>query len=171
MNYITSRYHSFDSGYLTLRDLQLSGLPKTIRLEGETFPIQLEHHITLVDTTEIAAYLNSSDSQQVAQQISALFVDFESKHHMDSYELVDKFYVVEKDNLKSVIVECRVPNLSELFDQIETYYGSSMPRQYPHITLYARNNAGIALPSTKLLHQLARPVVLPELADISCIQS
>ena len=171
MNYITERHHTFENGYIALRDMQLPGLSSEIVVDGETLPVQTEHHISLVCTKDLAPLINAENSAELEQQLLQAFLQFEAQNNMTDYELTGNFYVVETEEQKSIVVACNVLHLAELFDHLSAKFDCKLPTQYAHITLYARNNAGIPMLSEEVLKRIAKPIELPELAGLHKEQS
>ncbi len=167
MNYITDRHHNFDNGYIALCDLQLKGLPGKIIIDGESLPTQPEHHISLICIKRLVPLLNSQNREGTEQEFLKVFLDFESLNHLTEYELTNEFFVVEKDDRKSIVVKCNVPYLDELFQGLNDTFEQDFPKQVAHITLFARNNAGIGLISDEELANIATPIKLPELENLS----
>lgn len=160
--YITERGHRLGGGYISLPDLELSGLPESIAIDGEILPVQPEHHITLLCAIELAEAVADSvaDIEPTLQSIVKAFVEFESEHRLDNYDIGDNFYVVEDEDRKSLVVDCQVPNLDKLFDKLDEFYDYKFARQWPHITLYARYNEGIGISSSERFSELTRPIEL-----------
>jgi hypothetical protein len=171
MNYITERHHTFENGYISLRDMRFTGLSSEIVVDGEALPVQTEHHISLVCTKDLAPLIDAENSAEVEQQLVQAFLQYEAQNNMTDYELTGDFYFVETEDRKSVVVGCKVLHLAELFDQLSVIFGCKLPTQYAHITLYARNNAGIPILSEEVLERIARPIELPELAGLHKEQS
>ncbi|MFZ1483910.1 MAG: hypothetical protein WAS36_02765 [Candidatus Saccharimonadales bacterium] len=166
MNYITDRHHNFDNGYIALCDLQLKGLPREIVIDGENLPVQTEHHISLICTKRLVPLLTLKNSNGVEQEFITAFLEFEAQQHITEYEVTNEFFVVEKDDRKSIVVKCNVPYLDELFQSLNDTFEQDFPKQVAHITLFARNNAGIGLISDEELARIAKPINLPELSEL-----
>jgi hypothetical protein len=166
MNYITERHHTFENGYIALRDLEFEGLPSEIVVASEILPVQAEHHISLVCTKDLAPLIDIENIAAVEQRLVEAFLQFESQNTMADYELKDELYVVETEERKSVVVGCTVPRLAELFEQLNAIFDCELPKQYAHITLYARDNAGIPILSRSVLKSIAKPIELSELSVI-----
>ena len=160
MEYITPRNHIYAEGNILLYDLQLANVPESYEIGGEVLPRQPEFHITLVDGQELSQLIAPDDIASVQARIRELFIAYESTHHVDQYSFTNRHFVIDKSPRKSLVVECAVPHLDGFFDVLEQEFGVSLPWQWPHVTLFARENEGIGVWSREVLDECGREVMV-----------
>ncbi len=163
-----TRSHKYEYGFITLSDIELSGLPEKLEIEGKTLIIKHEFHISLISPTEIAKLIDSSNIQNLEAEIISEFKTFEAEYDLSRYNPTNSFRLAKKEELMTVLQLVDVPNLSKFFDTLKAKYRVEIPLQPTHITLYTlQPNGGIGMISKEQLNTYSKEVSLPELEVIA----
>lgn len=167
-----SHVHSYGHGYLAFANIQLQGLPEAIEVDGERLLRKSEFHISLACLKRLAPLVNPDDPSAVEAEMVELFEDFILTEPLDDFELLPEFRYVERDERAAVVVMVYVPGLLGYFDVLRERFGTELPDQPTHISLYTRQpDAGISISSATDLANDTRVVKVPALAKIQVSSS
>ncbi len=165
MNKIT-HFHNYDNGYIGLIDLALKGLPETIIVEGYALHRKSEFHISLICAKRIAALIDPINSVQIETAIVSDFIQFVQSNPLTDYQVSREFRFVERDQKKTLVVMVAVPDIESFFEVLRQKYGTELPLQPTHITLYTlQPEIGIGILSQEELLRDYRLVEVTELAN------
>jgi hypothetical protein len=141
--------------------VSLENLPNKITFEGNDFLINPFLHVSLVCIGEIIKKHNVLIPDFEIGVINN-FCEFSQNNNISVIEYTDDFKFVARDDLKSIIVMCRVPNLDKFFDLINKKYGLEIEYPPTHITLYTLpSKLGIFLTDKGDIVQLTKIIPNP----------
>lgn len=164
-------YGFYENGfdYIRLEDLRLEGLPKTLDVDGNEMVRKPEFHISLVWVGRLAAMVDEQNADEVEAEMIREFEDFTLHSPLEEYELNGELRKVEKGNQKTIIAMARVANLGAFFERLNQKYGTDLPVQPAHITLYTlpEDQVGIGILSEEELQEWSEPVDIPQLGSLS----
>jgi hypothetical protein len=124
--------------------------PDTVNFNGMDFIRKSEGHISLnLDFRSLGDKAAISEAfNQAASQIP-LDASFDSSYYLVSAD----------DGRRSIVQTAQVTGLDELFSQVEQQLGISIPRPFPHVTVYTYpKGMGIALPNEEAFSSSAQDV-------------
>lgn len=162
---ITDR-HNYDDGYISLVNLDLANLPKTILVEGESFCRKTEFHISIICAKRIAPIINQGNAVKVEAEIVQHFIEFTKEIPLTEFRLLPEIRMVQRDERKTVVIMAELVGISEWFETLRRIYGKDIPTQPGHITLYAlQPEKGIGLLSKQQVDEYSRIIALPKLLE------
>ena len=138
----------------------LKGLPSKIVVDGHELFLKNSFHISLVCINQIIKKHNiliTSFKDVVVKD----FCEFVAKNDVSllSYE---GFRFASQENLKTVIVMCKVSNLDKFFEIINKKYGLNIEYPPSHVTLYAHDGkTGIFLTDSDDIKNLTKSIPNP----------
>lgn len=158
------KYWEYGIGYT---DIQLLGLPESIIVDHNRLIRKKEFHITTINIQKISELIDKDNSKRVMSEIVEEFKKFLQKHKLDRFHLTNNFRFVQRNEEMTVIVMCDLIGVPKFFDLLRKKYNKTIPTQPFHITLYTLNSRyGIGILSDEILHQISRPIELPELRNL-----
>lgn len=162
-NYVYWGFHES----IGFAEIQLSGLPKTVTVEGHKLLRKSEFHISLINLEDIAKLIDQKTVKKIQNEIIDEVRSYLKINKLDKFKLSDKFRFVQKDIRKSVIVLCELPGGEKLFSKLREKCKVTIPSQPFHITLYALpKDKGIGLWSDEEVEKYSVPIELPELKNL-----
>jgi hypothetical protein len=139
----------------------LENLPDKITFEGNTFLINSFLHISLVCIGEITKKHNILIPDFENKVIND-FCEFSQNNDVSVIKYTDDFKFVARDDLRSIIVMCKVTNLDKFFDLINKKYGLKIEYPPTHVTLYTLPlKFGIFLTDSSDIKNLTTPIENP----------
>lgn len=167
MNELAKEY-PYDKGYISLPSIDLSTLPSTITVNGQTLHVKSEFHISLVCVYRLAEMLDASQQEAKEKEIVQAFADYTTNHSLTDYKLLPEYRLVKRDKRVTVVVMAEVPGLADFFTFFSQKFGKDFPPQVAHITLYTlQSDAGIGIISADELQHDSEVVDVPELQDLT----
>jgi len=164
---IVSEFHNYDNGYIARVNVTLQNTPEKLDVKGQSLLLKGEFHISLICAKRIAALIDPENKESLQAEILAEFKKFILKHELKDFSLLPEFRFVEMDTRKTLIILVEVPDLDLLFTHLEEKYGTKLPLQPTHITLYTlQPEAGIGILSHEELEQYSELVEVPELEGL-----
>ena len=139
----------------------LENLLNEIVIEGNALVLKSSFHISLVCINEIIKKHNISISGFV-DSMKKDFCDFVKTNDINLLSYLDDFRFVEENELKTVIVMCKVSNLDNFFGTINKKYGLTIECPPTHVTLYTlKDKLGIFLTDTNDIKNFTKPIPNP----------
>ena len=128
----------------------------------ENFPqeIIVFFNISLVCINEIIKKHNVLDSS-FRDSVLQDFCEFVEKNDVSLLNFNEEFKFAEENDLKTIIILCRVSNLEKFFETINKKYGLNIEYPPTHVTLYSIDGRGIFLTDTSDIKNLTKPIPNP----------
>ena len=140
-----------------------SNLPEELIVEGETFFVKSEFHVSLVAIGKIIEK-NSVATPDFKNQVIADFCEFVAENLIDIVGYNFEYRLVHDKALKSIILMCDVSGLDDFFFQMNEKYGLTLEVPPTHVTLYtSHRNIGIFVVDSGDIQKMTIPVAIPEL--------
>ncbi|MCM2338854.1 MAG: hypothetical protein NDI62_00130 [Burkholderiales bacterium] len=141
--------------------VSFNNLPNKINFEGNDLFLNDFLHVSLVCIGKIIEkhVVNISDFKD---KIIKDFCEFSSNNEIGPVLYTNEFKFVEKEDKKTIVVMCNVPNLNKFFDLINEKYGLNIEYPPTHVTLYKlANKLGIFLTDLDDIKNLTKPISNP----------
>jgi hypothetical protein len=139
----------------------LKNLPKEIVFQGDTLLLKSDFHVSLVCIGEIIKKHNITISD-FKNKIINDFCEFSETSNIDKISFTNNFKFATRDDLKSIIVMCKVPNLDKFFDLMNKKYSLNIEYPPTHVTLYTPlSKTGIFLIDSNDIKNLTVPIENP----------
>lgn len=114
--------------------IKLENLPTNVVVEENTLILKEVFHVSLVCIGKIIEKYNIS-ILDFENKIITDFCEFTKTNEIKVLEFGD-FKFVEQNDLKSIVVMCKISNLNKFFDLINKKYGLKIEYSPTHSTLY-----------------------------------
>lgn len=152
-------------GYIRLENLELGELPKKLTVDGDELVLKPEFHISLVWAGRLAEMIDIQNKDKIKIEIIQEFEKFTKEKSLVDYELTGELRLVEKGSQKTVIAMAKVMNLEAFFMRLNQKYGSKLPLQPAHITLYTlpTDKIGIGILSDEELQRISKVIEIPDI--------
>jgi len=135
-------------------------LPGTLVVEGSTLFLKPTFHVSLVCTGKIIEKHNVS-IPYFQNKVIEDFCEFTKTNNIQVLEYNDFKFVVEND-LKTIVVMCKLSNLDKFFVILNEKYGLNIEYPPTHVTLYTlEGKAGIFLTDRNDIKNLTKPIQNP----------
>lgn len=163
---ITDR-HNCDDGYISLVNIDLLNLPKTIDINDYILTRKNEFHISLVCLKQLDNMFESGVLVAKKQVIKQAFLNFEKSHNLTEFDLTGEYRLAKLGDKVTVAAMVDMPNLNELFDSLMNATGIQLPTQPAHITIYTlQPEVGIGLTSSEQVKKETQAIDLPFLSGV-----
>lgn len=140
--------------------VNLKDLPSKLSIEDSIFFVKTSFHVSLVCIGKIMEKYNVSISN-FENKIINDFCKFSKINNIKVLEYNDFKFVVKND-LKSIVVMCKVSNLDKFFEIINKKYELEIEYLPTHVTLYTlESKPGIFLTDVNDIKNLTRPISNP----------
>ena len=157
-NMISDR-HNHDDGYIALVNINLGELPSTLTVGDYVLTRKSEFHISLVCTKKIAPLIDAENAGVIEAEIVEDFKDFITTTPLTDYQITNQFRLVRRDERVTLVVLATVPAIEDFFALLEKKYGTKLPVQVTHITLYTlQPEVGIGIISQEDLTHISEPI-------------
>lgn len=152
-------------GYIRLENLELGELPKDLAVDGDELVLKPEFHISLVWAGRLAEMIDIQNKDKIKIEIIQEFEKFTKEKSLVDYELTGELRLVEKGSQKTIIAMAKVMNLEAFFMRLNQKYGSKLPLQPAHITLYTlpTDKIGIGILSDEELQRISKVIEIPDI--------
>jgi len=141
--------------------VSLSNLPREIEIEGNKLLAKSSFHVSLVCINEIIKKYKVSITD-FRNKVLGEFCDFIKMNPISLLNYLPDFKFVEQDNLKTVVVMCRVINLDKFFEILNKKYNLNIEYPPTHVTLYAHDGmTGIFLTDANDIKNYTKPIPNP----------
>lgn len=140
--------------------IKFENLPSELFVEGNKMFLKTSFHTSLVCIGKIIEKYNIS-ILNFENKILDDFCEFDKTNEIKVLEYNDFKFVTEND-LKSIIVMCKVSNLDKFYKIINEKYGLNIEYPPTHSTLYTlQQDKGIFLTDKKDIKNLTKPIPNP----------
>jgi hypothetical protein len=152
----------FTFGHETISLLvSLKNMPGEITFEGNSFLVNDFLHVSLVCVGKIIEKYNIQ-IPGFKNKIIKDFCEFSDKNDIGPVLYTEDFRFAEKDDKKTVIVMCKVPNLDKFFELINKKYELNIEYPPTHVTLYKLpGKLGIFLIDSNDIKNLTKSITNP----------
>ncbi|HUD05840.1 MAG TPA: hypothetical protein VMR18_02935 [Candidatus Saccharimonadales bacterium] len=133
-------HYIYNEDYISLWDLELGNLPKTVELGGRTLTLKNEFHISLICIRDIAILIDPDNKSKIGNEIIDEFKRFTQEYPLDKYDILDDVRLVQRHRSRTIIVMVSVPHIGKFFDRLRTRFDTGLPTQptHPHYSLQVR---------------------------------
>ncbi|MCX6751517.1 MAG: hypothetical protein NT161_01985 [Candidatus Nomurabacteria bacterium] len=136
-------------------------LPNKTIFEGNTLLVNDFLHVSLVCIGKIIEKYNVQ-IEDFKDKIIKDFCEFSSKNEIGPVSYSNDFKFGEKEDKKTIVVMCNVPNLNKFFDQMNKKYRLDVEYPPTHATLYKLpNKLGIFLTDLNDIKNFTKPITNP----------
>jgi hypothetical protein len=165
-NYICNgEKYTYSKGYIML-PVNVSGLPETINVDGNTLSLKSSFHVSLVCVKNILANQNKEGLEQM---VIDSFCKFASENEISFLGFINEFRFAKFNERETLVVRCNVSNLKKFLSELSGMLEIEIPDQPTHITLYTlQTDAGIGLNSFEELE--SKSVKIPPPTSLEKIQ-
>ena len=140
--------------------IKLENLPSRLEVESNDLVLKTSFHVSLVCIGKIIEKYNISIFD-FENKIINDFCEFTKTNNIKVLEYGDFKFAVEND-LKTVIVMCKVSNLDKFFEIMNKKYGLEIEYPPTHATLYTlEGKLGIFLTDANDIKNLTKPITNP----------
>jgi len=136
-------------------------IPSELDFEGNTFVKNTFLHVSLVCVGKIIEKNNILIPDFESKVIND-FCEFSKNNEIKKVNYTDDFKFVSKEDKKTIVVMCDIPNLNKFFDLINKKY--KLKIEYPplHATLYTLpGKLGIFLTDSNDIKQFTKSITNP----------
>lgn len=141
--------------------VSFENIPNEIVFERDTFLINNFLHVSLVCIGKIIEKY-SVEIPDFKDEIIKNFCEFSSKNEIGPVSYTNDFKFGEKEDKKTIVVMCKVPNLNKFFDFMNKKYKLEVEYPPTHVTLYKlANKLGIFLIDLNDIKNLTKPIPNP----------
>jgi hypothetical protein len=140
--------------------VSLENLPNEIMIYGNKLVLKPSFHISLVCINKIIEKYNVSDPG-FRDSVLKDFCEFVGKNDVSLLNFNEEFKFAEENELKTVVVLCKVSNLDKFFENINKKYGLNVEYPPTHVTLYSIDGKGIFLTDSSDIKNLTKPIPNP----------
>lgn len=154
-------------GYVMLKLPEIS-LPEFSH-DGIEFEPKTELHCSLLSTKVLAKEYFTRSPFEVSEELKLFIQSFLKSHQVAFDGLINKTYICESNEAKSIIVEARLHGIRDLFASLRTAFSelAILPDPLLHVTLYKYNHRyGIGIHNEAQLQELCRPLPFNELPSV-----
>ena len=167
-----TKHHNYDTGYISLVNLELGDLPKTIKFKGNNLLLKNEFHISIMAIKNLAPMLNSNNLELASEQLKQDFINFAASHDLINFRPTGHFRIVTRDDRISIIAMVQLRNIDKLYSYLRAKYDVDFPTQPTHITMYTlQPEAGIGILSEEELERDSINADIPELNGLRIVSS
>lgn len=139
----------------------LEGVPNEIIFRGNTFLINDFLHVSLVCIGEIVKKHNIS-IPDFENKVVNDFCEFFQTNDIKLISYTNDFKFVTQDDLKTIVVMCKVSNLDKFFELINKKYKLNIEYPPTHVTLYKLpGKLGIFLTDSNDIKNFTVPIENP----------
>lgn len=143
---------------LSLDPKIFDAFPQTISWRGAQLQKKDELHVTLMHPKSLPELADVPN-----EKLASFLASFVEKTPIELTSFLDDFRCAKEGENQTIVVQCTVSNLSELFTRFNQEFSAALPVQAAHVTLYTlQKNRGIYINDTETMEGLDR-VHLPEL--------
>lgn len=140
--------------------VELKNLPNELLMDGNTLLLKTKFHVSLVCIGKIIEKYNVS-IHDFENKIVNDFCEFSKTYNIKVLEYND-FKFVARDDLKTIIVMCKVSNLDKFFELINKKYKLNIEYPPTHVTLYTlEGKLGIFLTDSNDIKNLTKLIPNP----------
>lgn len=141
--------------------IKLENLPSEVVIDGKTFLLKTNLHVSLVCIGEIIKKHNI-EIPDFENKIINDFCEFYKNNDIELTSYTDDFKFVTRDDKESIVVMCKVSNLDKFFDLINKKYELEIEYPPTHVTLYTPSSKlGIFLSDSSDIKNLTTPIDNP----------
>ena len=141
--------------------VSLENLPNEVVIDGNKLLLKSSFHISLVCINEIIRKHNILISD-FKDAVIKDFCDFVEANDINLLNYFEEFKFAVENDLKTVIVMCKVSNLDKFFEIINKKYGLKIEYPPTHVTLYTlEGKLGIFLTEPNDIKNLTKPIPNP----------
>jgi len=141
--------------------VSLKDLPKEIVFEGNTLLVNDFLHVSLICIGKIIEKYNIQVTN-FKDEIIKDFCEFSNENNIEPISYTNDFKFVEKEDKKTIVAMCKVPNLNKFFELINKKYKLNIEYPPTHVTLYKQpGKLGIFLTDTIDIKNLTKPISNP----------
>ncbi len=155
--------HLYRQGYILLPNIQLSGLPEELAVEGYRITRKSEFHISLVDVKGLAQLLDLANFDRASKDLVDDFIEFSKTHDLVDFTFTKEFRLARVGDRVSLVIMVDFPDVKEFYRYLSSKYQINFPALPTHITLYTNSDKGIGLSSMDELATRSVRVSLPQL--------
>jgi hypothetical protein len=138
----------------------LESLPTEVNIDGNKLFLKSSFHVSLVCINEIIKKYKVT-VPDFKDSVVKDFCEFTAINDIQVLKY-NGFRYSEQGNLKTVIVECEVLNLSKFFEILNQKYGLRIEYPPTHVTLYAHDGkSGIFTTDAEDIKNLTKPIQNP----------
>lgn len=149
----------YNKGYVCLPiSLHPEHLPKTLLVKNTRLQIKTSFHVSLMCVKNIE---ENSTIKNITEKIITLFCEFIKTHEIafEGFTGEFRFAQRDKDSRKSLIGMCRVKNLNNFFDKVNSVLGLHITYQPTHVSLYTLHvDEAIGLNSEEDIERMTKDV-------------
>lgn len=139
--------------------VSLENLPNKVIINGNNLFLKPSFHVSLVCINEIIRKHNISISG-FKDSVIKDFCDFIGTNDINLLNYLNDFKFAQENELKTVVVICKVSSLDKFFEIINKKYGLEIEYPPTHVTLYA-STIGIFLTDANDIQNLTKPIPSP----------
>ncbi|MBI3888425.1 hypothetical protein HY311_01380 [Candidatus Nomurabacteria bacterium] len=139
----------------------LDNLPSKITVDSNELLLKSAFHISLVCIKEIIRKHNII-IPNFKDLVVNDFCEFTKNNDINLLNYLDEFKLIVEDDLRAVVVLCKVSNLDKFFELINNKYGLKIEYPPTHVTLYTpEGKPGIFLTDANDIKNLTKPIPNP----------
>ena len=155
-----NKYQFNDKNKVIGLPVKLENLPARLIIESNSLVLKTSFHVSLVCIGKIIEKYNVA-TPDFENEVMNNFCEFTKENEVKVLEYND-FKFVEENDLKSMVVMCKVSNLDKFFEIINKKYGLNIEYPPTHITLYTLpEKLAIFLTNTEDIRNLTKPIPNP----------
>lgn len=156
--------YSSHTGYIMFDISKPAGLPQKFVYDETEFLARDELHISLLDCRKTAGELQIEEAELVDT-----FSDIVRTACLGVVTLQTPLYECRKasEPVRTIVAKAEVIGLSTIFDILQYRRGRTVPRPFPHVTLYTSDGGrGIAVRDSNAFRERCHDIEAPELEAI-----
>lgn len=152
---------TYTKGYIAL-PVEISDLPESIEIEGETLHRKPSFHVSLLCVKDILEKYGD-----VEKKILDFFCSFVKDNDISFVKYTGEFRLAKSEKRKSVIARCEISNLKKFSESLGQELSVEIPPQPAHVTLYTlQPDVGIGLNDPKAMEENSVPIQVSD--DVRC---
>lgn len=141
--------------------VSLENLPNEIVIDDNKLSLKSSFHVSLVCINEIIRKHHIS-IPGFKDSIINSFCEFIKTNDIKLLNYLEEFKFAVQDDLKTIVVMCRVSNLDKFFVIVNKKYGLKIEYPPTHVTLYMlESKPGIFLTDSNDIKNLTKPIPNP----------
>lgn len=149
------------SGDVIYLPVYLSNLPEKIKMKDTALYLKNSFHVSLV-CIRIIEEKHNIQIPNFSNKVVEDFADFVKTNKVEILYYNDEFKFVTENDLRSIVVTCKVSNINGFFDLINKKYKLKIEYPPTHVTLYTlQNGMGIYLTDNYDIENLTVPIENP----------
>ncbi len=150
----------FGHGTISL-PVSFENVPNELVFEGNNLLINDFLHVSLVCIGKIIEKYNVK-IPDFENKIIEDFCEFSNENSVEPVIYNNDYKLAEKDEKKTIVVMCKVPNLNKFFELINKKYGLNVEYPPTHVTLYKQpGKLGIFLTNMEDIKNFTKPITNP----------